>query len=252
MEPMNTPALRLRAAREQAGHRSAAAFAREIGVPEVTYRAYENGTRAIPLEAARAFAERLDVAWGWLLTGETPPDFAGEGNSAPLAGRPPIVAKSGPGGQLYASDLTQAQVILPANSEMPRDLPVLGTAAGSKSGAFQLENVIIDYVRRPPALMGAADVYAIYVVGDSMEPMIMAGELRFVHPHRPVHIGDVVVLQARNGEEAPIQAYIKRLVRRTKDKLVLRQLNPETTLEFRADAVVAIHKVLTMNDLFGV
>lgn len=246
---MNTPALRLRAAREHAGYRSAARFAREIEMPEVTYRAYENGTRAIPIDAAREFARRLNVAWAWLIAGEDAPDFA-----APRPGlaEPPIVAISRHSGKVNALEMTQAPVTVPASSEMPRDLPVLGTAAGSKSGAFQLDNVIIDYVRRPPGLIGAADVYAIYVVGDSMEPMIAAGELRFVHPHRPVHAGDVVVLQARNGEDQPICAYIKRLVKRSEDKVTLRQLNPEMILEFDARAVVAIHKVLTMNDLFGV
>lgn len=246
---MNTPALRLRAAREHAGYRSAAQFARAIDMPEVTYRAYENGTRAIPVEAAREFARKLSVAWSWLLTGEDAPDFA---FAHPGLSEPPIVAISRHSGKVNAPEMTQAPVSLPSNSEMPRDLPVLGTAAGSKSGAFQLENVIIDYVRRPPGLIGAADVYAIYVVGDSMEPMIAAGELRFVHPHRPIHAGDVVVLQARNGEDQPISAYIKKLVRRSEDKVTLRQLNPEMVLEFDARSVVAIHKVLTMNDLFGV
>ncbi len=246
---MNTPALRLRAAREHAGHRSAAAFARTLEMPEVTYRAYENGTRDIPLEAARAFAQRLGVSWQWIVAGEAPPDFAAARRG--LA-EPAIVAISRHGGKLSAPEMTQAPVSLPASSEMPRDLPVLGTAAGSRSGAFQLDNVIIDYVRRPPGLIGAADVYAIYVVGDSMEPMIAAGELRFVHPHRPIHAGDVVVLQVRDGEEAPIQAYIKKLVKRGEDKVILRQFNPDVTLEFDARSVVALHKVLTMNDLFGV
>jgi SOS-response transcriptional repressor LexA len=246
---MNTPAARLRAAREHAGYRSAAQFAREIDMPEVTYRAYENGTRTIQLDAAHTFAHRLGVSWSWILAGENAPAFA-----APRPGlsEPPIVAISRHGGKVNALEMTQAPVTVPASSEMPRDLPVLGTAAGSKSGAFQLDTVIIDYVRRPPGLIGAADVYAIYVVGDSMEPMIAAGELRFVHPHRPIHAGDVVVLQARNGEDEPISAYIKKLVRRSEDKVYLRQLNPDTILEFDAQCVVAIHKVLTMNDLFGV
>jgi transcriptional regulator with XRE-family HTH domain len=138
---MNTPAARLRAAREHAGYRSAARFAREIDMPEVTYRAYENGTRTIQLDAVRAFADKLGVSWSWVLTGEDPPAFAAAGRG--LA-EPPIVAISRQGGKLNALEMTQAPVTVPASSEMPRDLPVLGTAAGSKSGAFQLDNVIID------------------------------------------------------------------------------------------------------------
>lgn len=135
---------------------------------------------------------------------------------------------------------------------LPRDVPVYGTAAGSLTGAFQFEGGTIDLVRRPPALAGARDVYAIYVVGESMAPQHLDGDLRFVHPHRPIHVGDTVVVQTRNGEHQPPQAYIKNLVRRTADELLVRQLNPAAEISFRRQFVFAVHKVLTMNDLFGV
>lgn len=255
---MKTPAERLRQARERRGYRSAAAFARAVDVPEVTYRAYENGNRSIQMDAAMEFARLLEVDWTWIVTGENPPAFAGGpawgAQMAEGGGAPPVAneAKAWQNLGSHAAELTQAQVILPPSQEMAQDVPVYGTAAGSAKGAFQLEDAVIDRVRRPPGLVGAADVYAIYVMGDSMEPMIAAGELRFVHPHRPVQVGDVVILQVRDGKNEPIQAYIKKLVRRANGKVVLQQFNPERQLTFDARSVVAIHKVLTMNDLFGV
>lgn len=141
-----------------------------------------------------------------------------------------------------------------ATGLMPRDVPVLGTAAGSAIGGydFRFEGGVIDYVRRPPALVGAKDIYAIFVTGSSMDPEHRAGDLRFVNPHRPPALGDTVIIQVRTRDEGETEAYIKRLVRRTGDRIMAAQLNPEATIEFKAPTVVAIHKVLSLNELFGV
>jgi phage repressor protein C with HTH and peptisase S24 domain len=149
-------------------------------------------------------------------------------------------------------DLALGNIVPPAAATLPRDLPVMGTAAGSAVGAFQFEGGVVDMVRRPPALAGAKDVYAIYVVGDSMQPQHNDGELRFVHPHRPIHIGDTVIIQTRTTDHEPPQAYIKNLVRRGAEEIVVAQLNPEANIAFRTRFVVAMHKVLTMNELFGI
>ena len=137
---------------------------------------------------------------------------------------------------------------------MPRDVPVMGTAAGSVLGGydFRFEGGVIDYVRRPPALAGAKDIYAIFVTGSSMEPKFSAGDLCFINPHRPPAIGDTVIIQIRPQTDGDPEAYIKHLVRRTADKVIASQLNPEGTIEFKAPTVIAIHKVLSMNELFGV
>lgn len=66
-------AMRLREAREKAGFADAADFAREAGIKEVTYRAYENGQNGYAKHAA-SFAKRLKVSAEWLLEGVgTPP-----------------------------------------------------------------------------------------------------------------------------------------------------------------------------------
>ncbi len=135
---------------------------------------------------------------------------------------------------------------------MPRDVPVLGTAAGSDydRGAFQITTDVVDYVRRPPGLMQNRDVYALYVEGSSMEPRFEAGELIFVNPIRPPRIGDYVVLQEQIAE-GEMRGFVKQLVRRTSEWVTVRQFTPEAELQFRA-AGLTMHRVMTTADLMGV
>ncbi len=64
------PSDRLEHARRQAGHESAAAFARAHDIPEPTYRAHENGSRALTLRAAKQYAPLLNVTATWLMFGD--------------------------------------------------------------------------------------------------------------------------------------------------------------------------------------
>lgn len=139
-----------------------------------------------------------------------------------------------------------------ANYDMDRDLPVQGTAAGALLGSFEITREIIDYVRRPPALVGVPNAYAIYVTNDSMAPMHSAGELRFVHPGRPILRGDTVVIQLKPSPTAEVEGYIKLFQGYKDDWLVARQLNPEGEVKYKRGHILKVHKVLTMNDLFGV
>lgn len=79
-----------------------------------------------------------------------------------------------------------------------------------------------------------------------------AGDLRFVHPHRPPAIGDTVVVEIQDGENSERVGFIKHLVQRSASKLVLAQLNPAITIEIDRKTVLSIHKVLTQAELFGV
>lgn len=143
---------------------------------------------------------------------------------------------------------------LPSRVDLPADIPVMGTVAGSLAqGAFQMEGGVIDYVRRPPALSGARDIYAVFVEGMSMEPEHRHGDLRFVNPHRPPRIGDSIIVQSRKHENSPIEATIGHLQKITAEWIQLGKLNPpESKVHIARSTVVAVHKVMTMNDLFGV
>jgi phage repressor protein C with HTH and peptisase S24 domain len=150
-------------------------------------------------------------------------------------------------------ELRRATVDLPHANAMAIDVPVLGTAAGSQRGAFQLETAnIVDYVRRPPALARARRVYALFIEGESMVPEHNPGDLRFVNPDRPPRFGDSVIVQAKNGEHEVVEATIGHYLRRTPTQLVIGKLNPAIEINVPLEKVIAVHKVLTMNDLFGV
>lgn len=64
---METPADRLRKARIARGFKSPTDAARHFGWSEVTYRAHENGTRGLRIDAARRYAKAFRVPLGELL-----------------------------------------------------------------------------------------------------------------------------------------------------------------------------------------
>ncbi|AXS39803.1 helix-turn-helix domain-containing protein [Breoghania sp. L-A4] len=143
----------------------------------------------------------------------------------------------------------------PATQPTRNDVPVMGTAAGSLiHGDFESfsTNGPIDHVRRPPVLVDAKDLCAIYITGDSISPEQKPCVLRFVHPHRPVQPGCTVIVQTRRWNDDPSQAYIKTFVRRTADRIVVQQINPAATIEIPIEHVHTMRRVLTINELFGV
>lgn len=161
---------------------------------------------------------------------------------------------AGPAAVVPRRELRPAEIDVPPAQTLPNDVPVKGTAAGSHlRGAFQLDvDTIIDWVRRPPALSGARGAYALYVEGSSMEPRYMPGDLVFVHPDRPPRQGDTVVVQVQVGPHQPIEATIGTLLRRTEKAVTIEKLNPKAEVALARNTIRAIHKVLTINELFGV
>ena len=73
---------------------------------------------------------------------------------------------------------------------MYRDLPVFGTArAGHPESLIIPEELSapVDWIDRPPQLNGIEEAFAIYIVGESMQPRFEPGKSRgFTHIARPV------------------------------------------------------------------
>lgn len=123
-------------------------------------------------------------------------------------------------------------------------IPVYGQAIGGVDGRFVFNGQKIADVLAPPAVAGVRDAYAVYVVGESMEPRYKAGETAFVHPYIPVRRGDFVVVQIQGDDgDAPF-GYIKEFVSMDERRLRLKQLNPAETLEFPRKAVISVHKIV--------
>ncbi len=140
-----------------------------------------------------------------------------------------------------------------------RDLPVYGVVLGSalgrsrKARGFTLDrSKALAFVRRPASLVAATGAYAVYVGDRSMAPMHSDGELRFVDPARPVVIGDSVVVVTQDHDRALLQPTIKILAATEAEYVHLRQINPEGTIRLSRSVIIAIHHVLTMNELYEV
>jgi len=139
---------------------------------------------------------------------------------------------------------------LPTNAQLPRNLPIYGSARGGIDGSFEMNGQSMDYVERPPSLAAARNAYAVYVQGDSMWPRFEAGWLLHVNPNRPVRKGDNVVVQIKaEDEHAPPLAYIKLYEATTPTKLIVSQFNPKKDLEWPLDDVVSIHRVVGIAEM---
>src|SRR5260221_2724699 len=127
-------------------------------------------------------------------------------------------------------------------------IPVYGQAVGGKDGEFVLSGNQVSEVLAPPNLSHVRDAYAVYVVGDTMEPRYFAGETVFVNPRLPISRGSFVVAQISRGEEAEPRAYVKRFLSQDGKRLSLEQYNPKKVLEFPASTVVAIHRIVMSSE----
>jgi phage repressor protein C with HTH and peptisase S24 domain len=175
-----------------------------------------------------ALASALEVSEQWLLSGgETPPTVK--------------------------TDVRRASSTPPLRHEMPNDVPVRGTAAGSHlRGAFQITADHVDFVRRPPTLTNVLNLYSLYVEGTSMEPQYAPGDLLFIHPDKPARVGDAVVIQCQIDPEGAMEATIGILSRRSAERVTIRKHNPPAEIDIPRETILSIHKVLTNNEIYGI
>lgn len=142
----------------------------------------------------------------------------------PGRGRPPSTGVASPGARLRHE---------------PDRIPIRSGARGGADQEMFLEDGPIGYTPRPANLGGVRSAYAIYMVGDSMEPRYEPGWLLHVNPFKPPTRGrDVVVY--KEGQAV----LIKQFVGWEGDMLVLRQLNPPDTLRIPREQVRECHLVV--------
>jgi phage repressor protein C with HTH and peptisase S24 domain len=118
-------------------------------------------------------------------------------------------------------------------------MPIRSAARGGNDQQMFLQDGPIGYTPRPANLAGVRDAYAIYMVGDSMEPRYVQGWLLHVNPFKPAIRGRDVVVYKKDQA-----VLIKTFVGWNDDILTLHQLNPDETLRISRDEVVECHLVV--------
>lgn len=133
----------------------------------------------------------------------------------------------------------------PAKVSADNLIKVLGMAECGPDGWSLWNGDTVDYVARPSNLAGAKRAYAVYAQGTSMEPKYEAGEIVFIHPDKPVTPGCYVLVQIVPKEDgSPPRAVLKRLVKRSGNKVTLRQFKPEKDFDLKADEIVSMHRAV--------
>ena len=191
--------------------------ATKISLSSIT--AYLRDSRKPPLDKCRIIGSALGVSGDWIFYGHSK-------SEAP---------------QLTHVNATNP---IPIRSENDRGLlPVYGDAVEGDHGRIDLSGGIVGRVSAPPGFGDVPDAYAVFVVGDTMEPRYYAGEIVYLHPRKPVRRGDFVFIQITR-DDGGIDGYIKRLVQITGDIVVCEQLAPELRMEFPRARVRSVHKIV--------
>ncbi|CDX49173.1 putative phage repressor [Mesorhizobium plurifarium] len=171
-----------------------------------------------------ALAKALDVSEEWLMKGGGEPR--------------------------HADTETYVPPSLESGRSKPRYAEILGTAAGSHDvGSFQIQSSTNEQVVIPEGIAHFKNVYALYVVGDSMFPEHKPGEIRFVLPDMPARLGDSVVVEFMRDPQGEPEAMIGHLLRRGGQTIVLGKINPENEVEIDAKTLIRLHRIATYDDL---
>lgn len=146
---------------------------------------------------------------------------------------------------------------VPTRGEMPKDVPVYGTVSGGDDNGtlfdFELNGEIVDYVRRPPRLIGRADVFAAYLRGESVSPWREPGQLIYFERAKAPRVMDYVLIEFKPLDgEAVRPALVKRLLGVTPTKIRLRQYNPPKDFEIDRKRVLQIVRAMDWDELMGV
>lgn len=169
---------------------------------------------------------------------------------APVLGVSPDALRERP--KAGASVSAPAVMPPPSPRNLPRDVPVMGTAMGGDGSFLLNQGDPIDMVRRGPGIAQSRTVFAIYVEGESMSPRFDPGDLIYLDPARPVRIGDdvVLVMASENAADPPL-SYLKRLVRRTADRVIAEQFNPAQRIEYPTRNLKQMVRVLKLAEVMG-
>src|SRR5690348_15379561 len=205
-------------------------LARHLGLAASGVSRIVNGERQVKALEAVQIAAFLRVPADEVLRHAGDGDVPAASAEPPRRGRPPRRAAA-PAMHLPAAPLPALRGV--------DTIPIRSAARGGREQEMFLADGPIGQTPRPANLGGVRGAYAIYMVGDSMEPRYEQGWLLHVNPFKPPTRGrDVVVY--KEGQVV----LIKQFVGWEGDTLVLRQLNPPISLQIPRDQVRECHLIV--------
>lgn len=144
--------------------------------------------------------------------------------------------------QSTGGDALQLSQVMSLRAE-PGRLPVY-SAVEAGNGGMTITYDTVEWIDLPPALQGVAGAFGLYVVGDSMAPMLKRGDMVHVHPTRPPRLGDLVICIVKSPQpDGDFVGYVKLLRAVTAEHVVLEQLSPAKELRLRKRDV-RVHRVV--------
>lgn len=94
-------------------------------------------------------------------------------------------------------------------------------------------------------MIGVENAFAVYAIGDSMEPRFYAGEVLYVNPNRPLSRGCFVVIELRDG-----QGLVKQFLRQDDNAITLCQFNPAKEFSVKKPLIKNVYRVVGSSEQF--
>ncbi len=120
-----------------------------------------------------------------------------------------------------------------------KDLPLIGGVRGGIHGFFFDNGKIAEYVNRPANLLGVQNAFAVYAIGDSMEPRFFAGEILYVNPNRPLSRGCFVAIELSDG-----QGLVKQYLKQDDRSITLYQYNPSKEIQLHRSKINNVYRIV--------
>lgn len=204
----------------------------------------------------REIADALDIkvaAVGMWESGKNMPSSENMVRVAEFLKIDPIALARGEASYLDDDDLSDAEIItdFAPMQAGPMDVELLGVGYGGDDGDFEFNGSRNEFVRRPPGIAHLKNVFALYVLSDSMAPRYEPGEVIYCSNREPVPGEYVVIEMFPETEGKAGKAFIKRLKQRTGKEIIVEQFNPPKTIPFDRYAVKQIWRVIPNKELFG-
>lgn len=241
-------AKKLAALRKRAGF-SVRGFADQVGLSHSRYHYYERAYKKAYLP--REFVEKIA---GALVSKGIPPISIVDIVSLYGSEQMPLTVTSQKRDIPEVEPAIDAPSLPTIRSTMSKDVPVLGTATGGSDADFTIMNGdAVDWVRRPPRLLGRKDVFALWVRSDSMARWRSPGDLVYCEMVRHPQNGDHVVIEMKPmGADDFRAAFLKRLVSQGGNNYTVEQYNPQLEFGIPKDNVQAIYRVIDWAELLSV